>query len=172
MIIAVENQLKHYFGIIGNSFFLRTVIMNSPKIVISIVTFIYEVVWLWCHTLFSINYWGVFVFWDEVGFYVLAFGFGGFFLVCFFLSFFQMSTLLIFSLNVLNHYLFTFSWADRCIVPMDISWSQSIKLSLKLKDSLNTWKPHSHVLGGVAEWGKMNNLKMLWVTKKITDPKY
>lgn len=89
-----------------------------------------------------------------------------------FLSFFQMSTLLIFCLNVLNRCSFPFSWADRCIVPMDISWSQSIKLSSKLKDSLKTWKLHSHGLGGIAEWGKMSHLKVQWVTKKIINPKY
>lgn len=78
--------------------------------------------------------------------------FWGFFFLSFF--FFRWAHCWFFCLNVLNHYLFSFSWADRCIVPMDISWSQSIKLSSKLKDSLNTWKLHSHGLGGVAEWVK------------------
>lgn len=53
-------------------------------------------------------------------------------------------------LDLLNHYLFLCFWVDRCVVPTDISWSQSIKPSPKLKVSLMTGNLHSHGLGGVA----------------------
>lgn len=170
MIIPVENQLKYFCGIIGNSLFLRTVIMNYSQIVISIVTLIYEAVWLWCHTYLFNKLCG--------GFYVLRLAwflcFGilvwRIFLFAFFFLFFTWAHCWFFaSMSWTTTVLLPIPWADRCIVPMDISWSQSIKLSSKLKDSLNTRKFHSHGLGELlneSKWviqKRCGKLEKLWI---------
>lgn len=106
------------------------------------------------------------MFWDEVCFYMFWHSvLEVVFLFAFFFLFFQMSILLIFCLNVLSHYLFPFSWLTDVLFLWTYghspsNWVQNVK-------TLNTWKLHSHGLGGVAEWVKMDNLKVLGELEKL-----